>query len=87
MLANVLDNLPAYLVAEHFAGSTSRLVTVLVGVNVGPMLLVWGSLANLLWLRACRARGLRSRRCGSASRGCSSSHRRSPPACSPIWLT
>ena len=27
-------------------------------VNVGPMLLAWGSLANLLWLRACRARGL-----------------------------
>ena len=22
------------------------------------MLLAWGSLANLLWLRACRARGL-----------------------------
>ena len=58
VLANVIDNLPAYLVAEHFAGSTRRLVTVLVGVNVGPMLLVWGSLANLLWLRACRARGL-----------------------------
>ena len=58
VLANVLDNLPAYLVAEHFAGSTSRLVTVLVGVNVAPMLLVWGSLANLLWLRACKARGL-----------------------------
>ena len=58
VLANAVDNLPAYLVAEHFAGSTSRLVTVLVGVNVGPMLLVWGSLANLLWLRACRARGV-----------------------------
>ena len=59
VLANVLNNLPAYLVAEHFAGTTTRLVTVLVGVNVGPMVLVWGSRANLLWLRACRARGLR----------------------------
>ena len=58
VLANLIDNLPAYLVAEPFAGSTRRLVTVLVGVNAGPMLLVWGSLANLLWLRACRARGL-----------------------------
>jgi arsenical pump membrane protein len=58
VLANLIDNLPAYLVAEPFAGSTPRLVTVLVGVNVGPMLLVWGSLANLLWLRACRSRGL-----------------------------
>jgi arsenical pump membrane protein len=34
-------------------------VTTLVAVNVGPMLLAWGSLANLLWLRACRTRGLR----------------------------
>ncbi len=59
VLANLIDNLPAYLVAEPFAGSTRRLVTVLVGVNAGPMLLVWGSLANLLWLRACRTRGLR----------------------------
>jgi arsenical pump membrane protein len=58
VLANGVDNLPAYLVAEHVAGSTPRLVTVLVGVNVGPMVLAWGSLANLLWLRACRTRGL-----------------------------
>jgi len=57
-LANVANNLPAYLVVEPFAGSSARLVTVLVAVNVGPMLLAWGSLANLLWLRACRSRGL-----------------------------
>ncbi|MCW2866808.1 MAG: hypothetical protein JWR20_996 [Marmoricola sp.] len=58
VLANVVNNLPAYLVAEPFAGSPERLVTVLIGVNVAPMLLAWGSLANLLWLRSCRARGL-----------------------------
>jgi arsenical pump membrane protein len=57
-LANVTNNLPAYLVVEPFADSSSRLVTTLVAVNVGPMLLAWGSLANLLWLRACRTRGL-----------------------------
>jgi arsenical pump membrane protein len=57
-LANVTDNLPAYLVVEPFADSSDRLVTALVAVNVGPMLLAWGSLANLLWLRACRTRGL-----------------------------
>jgi arsenical pump membrane protein len=57
-LANVTNNLPAYLVVEPFAHSSTRLVTTLVAVNVGPMLLAWGSLANLLWLRACRARGL-----------------------------
>jgi arsenical pump membrane protein len=57
-LANVTNNLPAYLVVEPFTGSSDRLVTTLIAVNVGPMLLAWGSLANLLWLRACRARGL-----------------------------
>ncbi len=57
-LANLVNNLPAYLVAEPFSGVSARLVTTLVAVNVGPMLLAWGSLANLLWLRACRTRGL-----------------------------
>jgi arsenical pump membrane protein len=57
-LANVANNLPAYLVVEPFTGSSARLVTTLIAVNVGPMLLAWGSLANLLWLRACRTRGL-----------------------------
>jgi arsenical pump membrane protein len=57
-LANMTNNLPAYLVVEPFAGSPDRLVATLVAVNVGPMLLAWGSLANLLWLRACRTRGL-----------------------------
>jgi arsenical pump membrane protein len=58
VLANVVNNLPAYLVVEPFADGSARLVTALVAVNVGPMLLAWGSLANLLWLRACRTRGL-----------------------------
>jgi arsenical pump membrane protein len=58
LLANVVNNLPAYLVVEPFAHSPERLVTALVAVNVGPMLLAWGSLANLLWLRSCRRRGL-----------------------------
>jgi arsenical pump membrane protein len=58
VLANGINNLPTYLVAEPFADSPARLVTTLVAVNVAPMLIAWGSLANLLWLRACRARGL-----------------------------
>ena len=58
VLANVVNNLPAYLVVEPFTHTSDRLVTALVAVNVGPMLLAWGSLANLLWLRACRTRGL-----------------------------
>lgn len=59
LLANLINNLPTYLVAEPFAGTQERLVTTLIGVNVAPVLLAWGSLANLLWLRSCRSRGLR----------------------------
>ena len=58
VLANVVNNLPAYLVVEPFAPTSERLVTALVAVNAGPLLLAWGSLADLLWLRTCRARGL-----------------------------
>ncbi|RWZ51126.1 arsenic transporter [Labedella phragmitis] len=47
--ANVLDNLPAYLAAEPAAGSRERLVAVLIGVNAGPLVTPWASLATLLW--------------------------------------
>ena len=56
--ANVLDNLPAYLAVEPLAGSAARLVAVLVGVNLGPLVTPWASLATLLWLDRCRARGV-----------------------------
>jgi Na+/H+ antiporter NhaD/arsenite permease-like protein len=47
--ANVLDNLPAYLVLEPVAGSPIRLVALLIGVNAGPLITPWASLATLLW--------------------------------------
>ncbi|NAZ75651.1 arsenic transporter [Kineococcus sp. T13] len=56
--ANVADNLPAYLAVEPLAGSAARLVAVLVGVNLGPLVTPWASLATLLWLDRCRARGV-----------------------------
>ncbi len=57
--ANVLDNLPAYLALEPAAdGSPSRLVALLVGVNCGPLVTLWASLATLLWRERCRARGV-----------------------------
>lgn len=58
LMANLTNNLPAYLAAEPSEHTPARLVTVLLAVDVGPMLLAWGSLANLLWLRSCRGRGL-----------------------------
>lgn len=47
--ANVLDNLPAYLALEPVASSPDRLVALLVGVNAGPLVTPWASLATLLW--------------------------------------
>jgi arsenical pump membrane protein len=58
--SNLLNNLPAYLVIEpHAAGHGDiRLLALLLGTNIGPMVLLWGSLATLLWRERCRARGI-----------------------------
>ena len=56
--ANVLNNLPAYLALERVVPH-DQLLSLLVGVNLGPLVLPWGSLATLLWADRCRARGVR----------------------------
>jgi arsenical pump membrane protein len=58
--ANLVNNLPAYLALEPTAGGhPTRLLGVLIGVNTGPLLTMWGSLATLLWAERCRAAGVR----------------------------
>ncbi|KJL35712.1 Arsenical pump membrane protein [Microbacterium ginsengisoli] len=47
--ANLIDNLPAYLALEQVAHTPARLGAVLVGVNAGPLITPWASLATLLW--------------------------------------
>ncbi|OJX75048.1 SLC13 family permease [Leifsonia sp. 71-9] len=47
--ANAIDNLPAYLALEPVAGSPARLAALLIGVNAGPLITPWASLATLLW--------------------------------------
>ncbi len=47
--ANLVNNLPAYLALESTAGSPLRVAALLVGVNVGPLITPWASLATLLW--------------------------------------
>ncbi|SDY71152.1 SLC13 family permease [Herbiconiux ginsengi] len=47
--ANAINNLPAYLVLEPLAGDPLRLVALLIGVNLGPLVTPWASLATLLW--------------------------------------
>jgi len=58
--ANLVDNLPAYLLVEPAAADdVRRLVATLVGVNAGALVTPWASLATLLWLQRCRSAGLR----------------------------
>lgn len=47
--ANAIDNLPAYLALEPVADSPARLAALLIGVNAGPLITPWASLATLLW--------------------------------------
>jgi len=58
--ANVVNNLPAYLAVETAvpAGHPTQLLGALLGTNTGPLILIWGSLATLLWRERCRARGV-----------------------------
>ena len=49
----------AYLAVEPSAlDSPVRLAALLVGVNAGPLITPWASLATLLWAGRCRAAGL-----------------------------
>ncbi len=58
--SNVFNNLPSYLALERVAdGRHLQLYGLLLGTNLGPLALLWGSLATLLWRERCKARGVR----------------------------
>jgi arsenical pump membrane protein len=61
--ANVINNLPALLVTVPSVGGRAvpNLWAVLIGVNMGPVVLVTGSLASLLWLDALGRLGVEAR--------------------------
>lgn len=56
--ANAVNNLPAYLAVERVVPH-DQLLPVLLGVNLGPLVTPWGSVATLLWADRCRARRVR----------------------------
>jgi arsenical pump membrane protein len=55
--SNLANNLPSYLALERVTdGRQRQLLGLLLGTNVGPLVLLWGSLATLLWRERCKAR-------------------------------
>lgn len=59
LAANAVNNLPAYIALESVTSDVpARLMALLIGVNVAPLVTPWASLATLLWAQRCRARGL-----------------------------
>lgn len=61
LVANGINNLPAYLALESVAGSPARLAALLIGVNAGPIVTPWASLATLLWHDRLVAAGIEVR--------------------------
>jgi len=59
-LANVVNNLPAYIAGETVipVANHTQLLALLIGTNAGPLITPWGSLAMLLWFERCHAAGL-----------------------------
>ena len=56
--ANGVDNLPAYLALESVTDNNPhRLMALLIGVNAGPLITAWASLATILWRERCRRAG------------------------------
>lgn len=57
--ANVADNLPAYLALESVTDNDPHLLmALLIGVNAGPLVTIWASLATILWRERCRRAGI-----------------------------
>lgn len=55
--ANLLNNLPALLLGLPHLSARGRVWPLLLGVNLGPLLLLTGSLAGLLWQASVRRAG------------------------------
>lgn len=70
LAANLVDNLPAFFALLPVADDhPARLVAVLIGTNVAPLVTMWASLANILWRQRCARAGLEISRLGFAARG------------------
>lgn len=85
--ANAVNNLPAYLALEPVAGSQLRLAALLIGVNLGPLLAPWASLATLLWHSRLKSMGITISWTGYALAGLGLLAVLIPGAVLALWLT
>ena len=60
-LSNAVNNLPAYVAVEAVVPlhNVTQLLGLLIGTNIGPIIVPWASLATLLWYSRCRSYGVR----------------------------
>jgi arsenical pump membrane protein len=84
--ANAANNLPAYLALEPVAGSPARLAALLIGVNLGPLVTPWASLATLLWHERLRVLNVPIRWGGFALAGLVAVTLTVPLAVLALWL-
>ncbi|MBT1001165.1 arsenic transporter [Paenarthrobacter sp. DKR-5] len=87
LAANGANNLPAYLALEPVAHSPVRLAALLIGVNLGPLVTPWASLATLLWHERLQALGVRVSWWGYAAAGLVAVVLVLPLATLALWLT
>lgn len=86
LAANGVNNLPAYLALEPVAGSPLRLAALLIGVNLGPLITPWASLATLLWHERLQALGVRISWWAYAAAGLLAAALLLPLATFALWL-
>ncbi|NLG45711.1 SLC13 family permease [Gordonia sp. (in: high G+C Gram-positive bacteria)] len=58
LLANLINNIPAFLALDVGVSQASGMAALLVGVNAGPIVTPWASLATLLWHDQLRRSGV-----------------------------
>ncbi len=81
------NNLPAYLALEPVGDSPVRLAALLIGVNLGPLVTPWASLATLLWHERLRTLNVEIRWGGFAVAGLAAVVLTVPLAVVALWLT
>ncbi|QRY63034.1 arsenic transporter [Gordonia sp. PDNC005] len=58
LLSNLINNIPAFLALEAAVDGHAGTAALLIGVNVGPIIAPWASLATLLWHDQLRRSGV-----------------------------